>query len=56
MPKLSIPALIEVLEKQRVRLYEIYIDIVNVEMADRVLYETVVLEQLITTLQTLVPK
>lgn len=56
MPTLSIPRLIELLENQRVRLYELYIDIVNVEVADRVLYETVALEQLITTLRTLVPK
>lgn len=53
MPKLSIPNLILQLERQRVRLYEIYIDLVNVEMAERVLHESIVLQQIIATLRSL---
>lgn len=53
MPKLSIANLIHRLEAQRVRLYQLYIDILDVGTADRLLYESNQLLILIEALKRL---
>lgn len=48
-----IDKLIMMLEKQRIRLYELYIDIVDLDLASRIHQESLQLEQAIDVLRRL---